>query len=343
MKVIWQSPSNIALIKYWGKHDKQLPNNPSLSLTLSKANTTTSLALEKKSSKKKIDLAFTFEGKENRKFSEKIETYLSSLATDFPWLEGHRLLVNSENSFPHSAGIASSASAMSALAVCLLSMDSKLKKKKNRSDFFELASFYARLGSGSAARSVYGKFSVWGKTKEIKNSSNKFAVPFPVKFHRSFENLQDTILIVHDGEKNVSSSAGHALMRHHPMEKQRYRNANNRLKEILSAFKKGDWESFCIINESEALELHALMMTSNPSYILMKPETLALIEKIQTFRKKTKIPISFTLDAGPNVHLLYPDSEKKKVQYFISNELLPFCADGKVIYDEMGNGPKQIS
>jgi diphosphomevalonate decarboxylase len=154
--------------------------------------------------------------------------------------------------------------------------------------------------------------------------------------------LQDTILIVHEGIKSVSSRAGHALMDTHPMRKQRYVNANNRLQELLSVLQTGDLEKFCMLTEAEALELHALMMTSNPSFILMKPNTLEIIERIRSFRAETKIPVCFTLDAGPNVHILYPFSQKKQVRNFIQSELLKLCSQKKAIYDGMGRGPKQL-
>jgi diphosphomevalonate decarboxylase len=84
----------------------------------------------------------------------------------------------------------------------------------------------------------------------------------PNKFNSDFNDLQDSILIVNEKEKSVSSRAGHALMNHHPMAAQRYKNAESRMKDILSALTKGDWELFCSTVETEALELHALMMTS---------------------------------------------------------------------------------
>ena len=94
------------------------------------------------------------------------------------------------------------------------------------------------------------------------------------------------------------------------------------------------------ITESEALQLHALMMCSNPSYILMKPNTLRIIEAIRSFRNETQIPLCFTLDAGPNVHLLYPESEAEKVEQFIKDELASYCTDGRWIADHVGDGPK---
>ncbi|MBC8046783.1 MAG: diphosphomevalonate decarboxylase [Fimbriimonadaceae bacterium] len=341
MKITWRSPSNIALIKYWGKHGIQLPNNPSLSLTLSEAYTDTSVELKKKRSKKEIEIDFLFEGEKKPPFEEKLLAFLSTIKNDVSFIKNYRLIIRSENSFPHSAGIASSASSMGALALCLLSQQFLTGKQIN-GDFFQTASNYARLGSGSAARSIYGGFTVWGKTDSIKNSNDNYAIQYPIEYHKDFTDLQDTILIINSDEKNVSSRAGHALMNNHPMEKQRYVNANKRLQDILLALKKGDWNLFCETVEAEALELHALMMTSTPSFILMKPNTLAVIEKIRQFRIETKIPVCFTLDAGPNVHVIYPYFEKKKVRNFIQSELLQYCVKKKVIYDVMGNGPKQI-
>ncbi len=349
MKITWQSPSNIALIKYWGKHGNQLPNNASLSLTLNEANTKTSLELKKKRSKKEIEIDFLFAGNKNDNFSNKIISYLDSIKSYFPFITQNRLSIRSENSFPHSAGIASSASSMSALSLCLLSeLTITAKKLITYDEFLKKASHFARLGSGSASRSIYPEFVIWGKSKEINNSSDDYAIQYPTNYHKDFEEMQDSILIINAEEKKVSSRAGHSLMNGHSMEKQRYINANKRLKSLLSAFKTGDLSLFCDVVESEALELHALMMTSTPSFILMKPNTVSIIEKIRQFRAETKIPVCFTLDAGPNVHILYPYNNKTIVRNFIQSELLQFCVNhkdtviNKVIYDHMGQGPKQL-
>jgi diphosphomevalonate decarboxylase len=101
-------------------------------------------------------------------------------------------------------------------------------------------------------------------------------------------------------------------------------------------------ETFINIIESEALQLHALMMCSNPSFILMKPNTLRIIEEVRRFRSETNIPLCFTLDAGPNVHLLYPENEAEKVEKFIKNELVTYCNQGRWIADHVGDGPKKL-
>ncbi|HKJ06383.1 MAG TPA: hypothetical protein VJ970_02835, partial [Flavobacteriaceae bacterium] len=97
------------------------------------------------------------------------------------------------------------------------------------------------------------------------------------------------------------------------------------------------------IVESEALSLHAMMMTSNPYFILMKPNTLKIINKIWDFRKKTGLHVCFTLDAGANVHVLYPEAEKEVINGFIVNELIRYCQENHYICDRVGNGAKQLS
>ena len=106
--------------------------------------------------------------------------------------------------------------------------------------------------------------------------------------------------------------------------------------------KSGDVDAFGKIAESEALTLHALMMTSNPSFILLKPNTLSAIEKISAFRTETKLPLYYSLDAGPNLHLLYPDNVAKEVKSFINAELVQFCENKKWLEDNVGEGPLQL-
>ena len=89
------------------------------------------------------------------------------------------------------------------------------------------------------------------------------------------------------------------------------------------------------------MQLHALMMCSNPSFILMKPNTLRIINTLYEFRRETDIPVCFTLDAGPNVHLLYPDQHAEMVERFIMDELEPYCHEGQWIADRVGNGPSR--
>ena len=343
-KVGWQSPSNIALVKYWGKHGKQLPQNPSISFTLSECCTETFIQYEKS---EHLGFQFFFEGKENPAFGAKIEKFLLDNQAFFPFINQLNMKVESRNTFPHSSGIASSASSMSAFVMCLLDIEYWLARtERQRAGIFSVvpqkASYFSRLASGSACRSVYPKMALWGATEAYNGSSDEYAVPLENDIHPVFKTFRDSILIVSGEKKSVSSRAGHGLMEGNPYAPARYAQANENIKNLLTALKSGDLDTFINITESEALQLHALMMCSNPSFILMKPNTLHIIEEVRNFRNETHIPLCFTLDAGPNVHLLYPESEAEKVNDFIKNTLSNYCVEGRWIADHVGDGPKKL-
>lgn len=336
LKSVWRCPSNIAIVKYWGKYGNQLPCNSSLSLTLSQSYTEIELTLFLKQSKKAVALDYFFEGEKNEKFAHRVGSYLQDNIQYFPFLSAYALCINSKNSFPHSAGIASSASAFGAIAIALLDASYQLEGKQKDETFYQTSSHLARLGSGSASRSMFPTYALWGKNEAIANSSNEFAIAID-EIHPNFKTMHDAILIVEDEPKKVSSSVGHSLMNNHAYAKNRFEQANVRTAKLTEILKTGDYEKFIKITESEALTLHAMMMTSEDYYLLMKPGTLAVIEKLIAFRESTQIPVCFTLDAGPNVHVLYPESVKNEVEKFIQNELKSHYK--KVIYDKIGEGP----
>ncbi len=324
-QIIKRSPSNIAIVKYWGKHGTQLPNNPSISFTLSNCFTETKITYSENES---MSLEFYFEGKENPAFKAKIEKYLNENRRYFSFLNNLDLKIESYNSFPHSSGIASSASSMSALIMCLL----EIKYKDAKIDLRE-ASYLSRLASGSAARSVYPTMTLWGKTHSLPESSDEYAIPIGEMINPVFKTYHDSILIVSSKEKSVSSRAGHSLMDNHPMAESRYATARKNTEDLLTILKQGDLEGFIRITESEANQLHDLMSTSTPSYTLKEPNTIRIIDEILNFRKDTELPVCYTLDAGPNVHLLYPDSCSKEVHTFIEENLKNYCFDNKYIDD----------
>ncbi|MDZ7743635.1 MAG: diphosphomevalonate decarboxylase [Bacteroidota bacterium] len=342
-KLAWRCPSNIALVKYWGKHGLQLPANPSLSFSLRAACTETEASFEWRN-QQEVSLDFIFEGKKNEAFAARINQYIQSLPDRVPSLQGLHLTLSSKNSFPHSSGIASSASAFGALALILNDIHYQMNEKSIHSkEFLREASEMARMGSGSASRSLYPGFAVWGKTEALDASSDQFAVQLKNnKVHDQFRHLKDAILIVSKGEKDVKSSTGHALMQGHPFAGARFKQAGENMKNMLRALETGDLESFMNIAETEAMSLHAMMMTSTPSCLLLKPESLRIMEKIRSFRKQNNIPVCFTIDAGPNIHVIYPEQVESEVKDFIQNDLLVYCEANKWIDDGMGKGPEKL-
>jgi diphosphomevalonate decarboxylase len=334
----WSAPSNIALVKYWGKKDNQIPANPSVSFTLNNCKTITKLAFAKKENQDTFSFDLLFEGKPKEDFKPKIQKFLERIEVYLPFLKSYHFTIDTQNTFPHSSGIASSASGMAALAMNLMSLEKVLNPAMTEEYFYQKASFLARLGSGSACRSVKGKVVVWGNQANIQGSSDLFGVEFPNKIHDNFKNYQDTILLVDKGEKQVSSTVGHDLMHNHPYAERRFEQAHENLDKLIAVFESGDLNEFIKVVESEALTLHAMMMTSMPYFILMKPNTLQIINAIWKFRNETNIPVCFTLDAGANVHVLYPENVSETVLQFIKDELVGFCQNGQYLCDEIGIG-----
>lgn len=332
--VKWQAPSNIALVKYWGKHGMQLPANPSISFTLDACRTITSV----KATKGDHGFTISYDGEPKPDFAPKIEAYFKRILDYCPWIAQYHFDIDTHNTFPHSSGIASSASSMAALSACVMDMESQFAG----SDIdFHKASFLSRLGSGSACRSLQGQAVVWGKHDEVTGSSDLFGVDKSEYLHPIFQQYHDTILLVDKGEKVVSSTVGHELMNGHAFAKARFSQAHDNLSQLKQALKDGDVETFIKITESEALTLHAMMMTSHPYFILMKPKTLSIIEEIWAFRKETGVPVCFTLDAGANVHMLYPHENFEAVDGLINSNLAQYCQNGHYICDQIGSGAKK--
>ena len=327
-------PSNIALIKYWGKYERQIPANPSISYTLNNCKTNTSMEFV---ADEKFSVQTFLSGNEEKKFAEKIEKYFRNIEEFLPWILKGKYVIKTENTFPHSSGIASSASGFGAIAKCLMELDQQFSGLQDSDFKLRKASFLARLGSGSACRSLYDGLVVWGATKEVEDSSDLYALQYPNdQIHEIFKHFNDWVLLIHEGEKSVSSTVGHSLMNTNPYAERRFQEAHENFAVLKEILKTGDMQNFIKLVEHEALTLHAMMMMSEPAFILMKTGTLAVINKIWDYRKETGLPLFFTLDAGANVHLLFPaDKDEDKIKEFIVKELLQFTQNNGVVKDVM--------
>lgn len=276
-------------------------------------------------------------GNEEKKFAEKIEKYFRNIEEFLPWILKGKYVIKTENTFPHSSGIASSASGFGAIAKCLMELDQQFSGLQDSDFKLRKASFLARLGSGSACRSLYDGLVVWGATKEVEDSSDLYALQYPNdQIHEIFKHFNDWVLLIHEGEKSVSSTVGHSLMNTNPYAERRFQEAHENFAVLKEILKTGDMQNFIKLVEHEALTLHAMMMMSDPAFILMKTGTLAVINKIWDYRKETGLPLFFTLDAGANVHLLFPANSKEAIiKEFIVKELLQFTQNNGVVKDVM--------
>lgn len=338
-----RAPSNIALVKYWGKKDIQQPINPSISMTLDKSYTKTVISVTPRnnSTRKPPSVEFLYNGQKQKSFESKINTFFNRITPYSPWVLHHNIIVNSVNTFPHSSGIASSASSMASIAMGLMLIESELLGgNKDYNYRIRKASFLARLGSGSATRSIRGPIVIWGKSELFPSSNDFWGIPFERDFdlHPVFKSFCDTVLIVESKSKKKSSSKGHTQMENHPYRKARISQTYTHLQDLKKTLVSGDLDGFIPIVEREALTLHALMMSSPDYYLLLRPNTLEIIYQVWQYRDRTKIPVMFSLDAGANIHLLYPQDFKVKIHEFIDHQLKRFCESGKVIHDSIGVG-----
>ena len=246
--VKWSSPSNIALVKYWGKKNNQIPQNPSISFTLSESLTTTSVEFKPK--KNKVNsVIFEFNGIKDHEFGQKIKLFISNIEKYFSFLKNHDINIKSENNFPHSSGIASSASSMSALASCLVDIEKINSNQQDDSYYLKKKSFIARLGSGSASRSIEGPITLWGESKSFPGSSDLYAINISQDVNQIFQDYQNSILIIDPGVKKISSSIGHKLMNENPFSKIRFSEAKNNIAKLKDVLNSGHVDEFLKITE----------------------------------------------------------------------------------------------
>jgi diphosphomevalonate decarboxylase len=294
------SPANIAFIKFWGKKDPKLniPFNNSISMNLDNCITTTTVHFL---DKLKEDEVIVDCKKIQGEAKDRVVRILDIVRI---WAKiKSKAKVSSINNFPSDAGVASSASAFSALALAASSSAGlKLSKKK--------LSILARLGSGSASRSVIDGFSEWKKGATTNNSyAVKIAKPF-------FWDLRDIVTIVSSEKKEKSSTEGHSIATTSPYFEKRQKELVGRTKNLKKAFFAKDFDTFGRLLEEEAIDLHLIAMTSKPPIFYLNPTTFAVMEVLRELRIKG-IKGFYTMDAGPNVHIICRQKDVETINKII--------------------------
>jgi diphosphomevalonate decarboxylase len=343
----WSCPSNIALVKYWGKKAGavQWPANASISWALGDLRAQTRLSYRKGVQPGQLECYL--DGQRKESFEPKIKDFFQRVYNDETCsgvlktaIDEGSFRIDSSNNFPHGTGIASSAAGFGALALCLADLQQQWDPSMVLS--MELASRWARLGSGSACRSLYKEPAIWGLHSDVADSSDDYAVPHKGAIASSMQGWKDCVLIVDAGEKSVSSTQGHALLNSNAYAHVRFDQAQANLSQLLMAFEAGDAENFMEVVESEALQLHAMMMVSKPSFVLMRPGTLAIIEAIRAFRAETGAQVCFTLDAGANVHMLFAPVDENRIVNNLLPSLLLHCQDKQYLCTALNRGPEPL-
>lgn len=318
MVAVAEAPSNIALIKYMGKRDG-LPVNSSLSYTLDHLRTAVTL--------KRFDGANDeWQPLDCDSYSkDSFEKWTAPKLSEFSkqrFLNHFRILksrlglegsfvVRSANNFPADCGIASSASSFAALTLAAFEMAKKINPRLDltRDQIAQLS----RKGSGSSIRSFYGPFALWSVELLNRNSANKIETADHctcASWHSIFEPLHHQVIIVDKKHKLVSSSEAHKRVETGRLFHGRAERAEERLKLVKDALNgSGNWRMAYEIANAEFWDMHALFHTAHPPFRYLTAETLTILDEVDKFWERNGDGPLVTLDAGPNVHLLYRSNQ----------------------------------
>jgi diphosphomevalonate decarboxylase len=317
--------SNIAFIKYWGVTDPELnlPLNSSISMTLADAHTTTTVEWLSAADLTRDEISINAAPVTQKAYTRTVAHLdrIRTLAqTDM------RARIESKNNFPLGAGIASSASGFAALTVAgVNALGLELPE--------DALSMLTRKGSGSACRSLYGGFVYWDK-----GDSDQTSLARPL-FPPDYWDLYDIVVVVDTEEKAVSSAGGHRIAHTSPLNQARVVAANVALEPVRAAIAAHDLHALGAHIERDALAMHAVMMTGSPSLIYWLPGTLSIIQAVLRWRAQDNLPVYFTIDAGPNVHLICEAAHVPEITQRLSN----VAHVREVLVSRPGPGPQSLT
>lgn len=321
-KATVEAPSNIAFVKYWGVEDldRAIPRAPSLSMTLRRCATRTTVAFtpdsEATSTVQVADARGTLHPADDH-FAEPVLHHLDRLRT---WAERPgSFRVATQNSFPAAAGLGSSASGFAALTLATLRALDTWPDTATRS------ALTRQSGSGSAARSVLGGYVAW------PHGNNYVAEPIAPHTHWD---LRDVIAVVETDPKPVSSRQGHQRAPSSPFYEQRLSHLSERMQTARASIEARDFDRLGPLIETEGIELHLITMSSEPPIFYWKPATLEVLEVVRAMRSDGLAAYA-TMDAGANVHVICPPEDEPA----IAARLDAMNAVHMVIRDGIGPGP----
>lgn len=320
------APSNLAFVKYWGARDleRAVPRHPSVSMTLSRCRSRCT--------------ARTRPGGEDEVLRADGDGELESAPEDFarPVLRhverlreraggGPSLRVATRNNFPTGAGLASSASGFAALTMACV------RVFELRPSPEELSVWARTSGSGSAARSIPGGFVEWPSSRDgdLEGPARQLA---PAEHW----DLRNVVALVDPGEKDVSSREGHRRAESSPHYRRRLQLVPGRLDEVRSAIRERDLGRLGPVLETEAVELHLVAMSSRPPVFYWSPGTVRVMEEVRSLRSGEGVDAFYTIDAGPNVHVVCAPEDEERV----AERLRQLRPVRDVLRDRVGDGPR---
>ena len=321
MKSTAIAPANIACIKYWGKADEslRLPLNDSISMNLSGAYTTTTVEFSSTLTADSVELL-------GGEFSEKEIARVVAGLNRIRDVSGIGLFarVVTQNSFPKGAGSAASASGFAALTVSGFAAAEKVLSEKE-------LTVVARLGSGSACRSIPDGFVVW---KKGNTSEDSFAYSLHPATHWD---LCDALVIVDSGMKKISTTDGMEQVSTSPLLATRLLSVPERITRCKQALNDKNFTQLGEVMEEDCLDMHAVMQSQSPPCIYWNETTIAIMEAIKIWRSDG-LPVYFTIDAGPNVHVMYEATREREV----AQKLATLSGVEKIIYNKVAGGTKLV-
>ena len=317
------SHPNIAFIKYWGNRNNQLriAANDSISMNLGGLETHTKVTFLMQTSDESSDRLILNGEESTGNALDRVSNFLDILRKMAE--TNARAIVESKNHFPTGAGIASSAAAFSALALAgAAALQLNLSEKE--------LSRLARRGSGSASRSIPGGFVEWQAGSDDEDSY-AYSIAPPEHW-----NLVDCIAIVKSSHKTVGSTTGHSLAGSSPLQDGRLADTPRRVVLCRNAILHRDFNALAEVVELDSNIMHAVMQTSTPPLFYWEPQSVALMKLIPEWRRNGH-PVCYTLDAGPNVHVI------TKAEYVeeVKRELLSQEGVSKVLTSGVG-GPTRL-
>ena len=291
MKKTAIAPANIAFIKYWGKKDEKLrtPTNSSISMNLSNLLTTTTVEFNQEFAKDTVNIGRILDEKEGKRVIDHLDR-VRKIARIIS-----KAKVCSKNNFPSGTGLSSSASGFAALTLAATRAAGLTMSEKQLSTL-------ARLGSGSACRSVPDGFVEW-------DNFHGYTLYPP-----EYWDILDVVVVVSREKKEISSASGQRSASMSPFFKERLRLIKNKIIKIKQLIREKDFINFGQLVEDEALELHSIMLTSKPALIYFMPNTIKIIKLIQRWRQEG-LAVYFTLNTGHNIHIII---ENKNIQKLIN-------------------------
>lgn len=330
------SVPNIALIKYWGNRNDEfrLPAADSLSMTLN----TPHVEVGVEHNDKLVLRSFEFDGRERQmtmkhlvrfqKHLELTKQYLMQIGLMQVLPESLSYTVHS--GIPPSIGLASS----SAIFSCVAEAIAGLAKQKGHELTRDQVSVIARLGSGSAARSVYGGYVTLnrGENDDIDSAIAQQIAP------AEHWTLHDIVIVPSMKEKEYGSTEGHSFASTSPLFKKRVDDImEHRQKNCIDALRRRDFELLQKVAEEDSMNMHQVMKSSTPSLQYLSEETYRIIDEIEVYRRMKNISVLYTMDAGPAVHLICPEEAKSEVLHYAHGK------EGCMVFvAKTGNGSFQM-